>query len=159
MWFCTCSILLPPPVLQDLPNIERVCWIDICHGRARPEPPGRSCGVSSLTPFAPHLLALFPVRAVMCWALSRTRRGWDRGAWRKEDVWSPVACGKWPKWQVPQGRASALSPAPKAASCLHCQTPARSEDGDHAARTFPTEHKGFGKFPEVGANSSVSSAK
>lgn len=93
---------------------------------------------------------------LQCAGLSpRTWQGWDRGTWRK-DVWSPVACGKWPKRQVPPGRMSALSPAPQAA--LHCQTPARSEDGDHAAHTFPVEHKTFGKLPEVGANSSVSFA-
>lgn len=76
------------------PRRGRACWVGICHGRAGPEPPGRS---ARLVP--PHCLhrAFWPYVLSELW----TWRGWDRSVWRREAVCPPVACGKWPKWQVP----------------------------------------------------------
>lgn len=68
---CTPATISPAAPASKASHLTAVCCVGVCYGNAGPEPHGISVGSTH-----PHLyfLALFPIRAVMCWAVSELVR-------------------------------------------------------------------------------------
>lgn len=92
---CTPATISPAPPASKASQITAVCCVGVCYGNAGPEPRGISVGLAHS-----HLyfLALFPIRAVMCWAVFQNSSElgcyrWGRTEARGEEKLSGCAVG------------------------------------------------------------------